>query len=403
MSAKDPSLDREIEAALEGVNLQDVAGTEAEAVEADSRGKGGDRLYEGLIVGVHDDDVIVELGPRMQGVASLREFEEPPAVGSKAKFTLRGREDGLWLLSRRDAVELATWEELQEGSHVKARVSGQNQGGLELKIGKHDAFMPASQVAVGHVEDLSRFLGQTLTCEVLEIDRKRKRVVLSARRVLERELEDARRESAGRISPGQVLTGKVTRVEGFGAFVEIGAGLEGLVHVSNISRKRVEDVSSVLEPGQEVQVMVLDIKEGGKRIGLGMKQLEPDPWDEVPHLLSEGSVVTGKVTRLMEFGAFVELLPGIEGLLHVSQLGPERVRKVSEVVKPGDEVSVRVQSVDRASERISLSRLDQRGAVIGSEDSVEAGVIEEVLQQNKDRQLGTNLGALFKKALEGKQ
>ena len=206
----------------------------------------------------------------------------------------------------------------------------------------------------------------------------------------------------GELTVGSVVKGKVTRLESFGAFVDIG-GIEGLVHVSNMSRKRVNSAEEHLQLGQDVEAMILDIKEGGKRIGLGMKQLEPDPWDEVPHRLAEGSVVTGKVTRLMDFGAFVEVLPGIEGLLHISQLGPERVRKVSEVVKPGDEVSVRVQSVERSSERISLSRLDQRGAVIGSEESVEAGVIEEVLEKNKGGQLSTNLGALFKKALGDKK
>ena len=389
-------LDDEINAALEGVNLQEVASTEQEA--ASKRGPGGEHLYEGAVVGVTGDDVIVDLGPRMQGVVSVREFDEPPAIGEKHRFTLRGREDDLWLLSLREAQEIAAWDDLTEGSLVKARVSGQNQGGLELKIGKHDAFMPASHAALGHVEDLSAMLGQTLTCEVLEINRQRKRVVLSRRKVLERELDETRREAAGRLSPGAVLKGKVTRVEAYGAFVDLGGGLEGLVHVSNMSRKRVEDATQFVEVGQEVEVKLLEIKDEGK-IGLGMKQLEPDPWDTVEEKLGTDAVVEGTVTRLMDFGAFVEILPGIEGLLHVSQMGRERVRRVQDAVKVGQQFSVRIQSVDRGAERISLSRLDSRGAVIGSEDSVEADVIDNVLDSSKGS-IGTNLGALFKKALE---
>ena len=240
-------LDDEISAALDGINLQEVATTSQEA--SSKRGPGGEHIYEGTIVGITGDDVIVDLGPRMQGVVSKREFEEPPAVGDKHKFTLRGREDDLWLLSMREAQDIAAWEELTEGALVKARVSGQNQGGLELKIGKHDAFMPASHAALGHVEDLSSMLGQTITCEVLEMNRQRKRVVLSRRKVLEKELDETRREATGKLAPGSVMKGKVTRVEAFGAFVDIGGGLEGLVHVSNMSRKRVEDAKAFVEVG----------------------------------------------------------------------------------------------------------------------------------------------------------
>ena len=398
----DPNyLDKEIASALENINLQELPATETEASSRDK----SDRLFEGTIVGIHDDDIIVDLGPRMQGVASVREFDEPPAVGERHKFTLRGREDDLWILSRRDAVDLATWEQLTPGALVKARVSGQNQGGLELKIGKHAAFMPASQVASGHVEDLSTFIGQTLTCEVLEVQKSRKRVVLSRRRVQDRELDQAREEFAGRLYAGMVVTGKVTRIEPFGAFVDLGNGLEGLLHVSNISRKRVENPADVLEVNAEIQVQVLEIKDGGKRIGLGKKQLEPDPWDEIEHTLREGSVVTGKVTRVAEFGAFVEVMDGIDGLVHVSQLGAgERVRRVSDVAKVGEEWTVRVVSIDRFAGRLGLSRLDSRGAIIGSEDSVEAGVIDEVLEKSNQQQtLGTNLGDLFKQALQKKK
>lgn len=392
------SLDREIADALDGVDLQAI---DQEDTPSPARG-GKDKLWKGVVAGVSADDVIVELGPRMQGVVSLREFEEPPKVGDVHKFVLRGREDELWLLSLTEAQELAAWDDLVPGSHVRARVSGQNQGGLELKIGKNDAFMPLSQVSLDRDLEPSTLIGQTLTCEVIEVDRSRKRCVVSRRKVEEGERLEALQQSLGKLHPGLVLTGKVTRIEGFGAFVDVGNGLEGLVHVSNMSRTRVEDPNELLKKGQEVQVKVLEIKDGGKRIGLGMKQLEPDPWDEAEGRLQVDSVVTGKVTRLMDFGAFLELEPGLEGLLHVSRMGRERVRRPGDLVKVGDELSVRIESIDPGARRISLTRLDPRGAVIGSDEAVDSSVIEDALAKPTDSGLSTNLGALFKKALKDK-
>jgi ribosomal protein S1 len=340
----------------------------------------------------------------MQGVVSAREFDEdaPPKVGDAHSFTLHGKEDDLWLLSRREAQSIAAWNELEAGALVKARVSGQNTGGLELKIGKHDAFMPASQVSMGREEDLSKFMGQTLVCQVLEIDKNRKRVVLSRRKVLEKELSEARGEVAGRLSPGATISGTISRVESFGAFVDIGGGLEGLVHVSNMSRKRVEKPDEFVKKGQQVQVMVLEIKEGGKRVGLGMKQLEPDPWVDIEQRLGIDSVVAGSVTRVVDFGAFVEIEPGVEGLLHVSQLGKDRVRRAADVIKVGEEVSVRIVDIDVSAGRLSLSRLDSRGAVIGSEESVDASTIDQALASSSGG-ISTNLGDLFKKAMGDKK
>ena len=393
------SLDKEIQAALDGVDLQALGSTpEEDGMDAGGRkGRGKDDLMPGTVAGVSGDDVIVDLGPRMQGVCPLVEFEDAPSIGDRFRFMLRGREDDLWLLSMRAAKELEAWEQLEVGSRTKARVTGQNQGGLTLKIGSHEAFMPMSQVSARRDAEASEFLGQTLVCEVMEIDRSRNRVLLSRRRVEEGERLEAIAQAVGGLEPGAKVSGKVTRIEPFGAFVDIG-GVEGLVHVSQISRKRVEDVAEVLKVGQQVNVMVLELKEGGKKIALGMKQLEPDPWDEVPHQLSVDGQVTGKVTRLMDFGAFIEVLPGIEGLLHISQVSSERVVNLQKVLSVGEEVTVRVTAIDPGSQRISLSRLDPRGALIGSEDSVENSTIQEALDRGRGN-LGTNLGDLFKKAL----
>ncbi|MEM8710620.1 MAG: S1 RNA-binding domain-containing protein [Planctomycetota bacterium] len=398
------SLDKEIEAALDGVDLQALGARPEEdsAPAGGGRRSKSDELMSGTVSGISGDDVIIELGPRMQGVCALTEFDEPPTVGQSFRFMNRGRdEDDLWILSLRGAKDLEAWEQLEVGSHTKARVTGQNQGGLTLKIGGNEAFMPMSQISIQRDTDASKLLGETLVCEVMEIDRGRGRVVLSRRRVEEGERMAALSEAVGNLTPGSKVSGKVTRIESFGAFVNIGHGVEGLVHVSQISRKRVEKVDEVLKVGQDVNAMILEIKEGGKKIGLGMKQLEPDPWDEVPHRLSVDAQVTGKVTRLMDFGAFVEVLPGIEGLLHVSQISTERIQNIQRVLKVGEEVTVRVASIDPDSQRIGLSRLDARGAIIGSEDAVDNSDIQKAMNQ-ATAPLGTNLGDLFKKALDKK-
>lgn len=399
------SLDKEIEAALDGVDLQALgARSEDDSPSAGSnkRSKSKD-LMPGTVSGISGDDVIIDLGPRMQGVCGIGEFDEPPTPGQKFQFMNRGRdEDDLWILSLRGAKDLEAWEQLEVGSHTKARVTGQNQGGLTLKIGGNEAFMPMSQISILRDTDASTLLGETLVCEVMEIDRSRNRVLLSRRRVEEGERMVALSEAVGNLTPGSKISGKVTRIEEFGAFVNIGHGIEGLVHVSQISRKRVEKVDEHLKVGQDVQTMILEIKEGGKKISLGMKQLEPDPWDEVPHQLSVDAQVTGKVTRLMDFGAFVEVLPGIEGLLHVSQISTERVQNIQRVLSVGQEVTVRVSNIDPGSQRIGLSRLDARGAMIGSEDAVDNSDIQAALNQSSSP-TGTNLGDLFKKALEKKQ
>lgn len=406
-SGRPDDLDSEIDSALDGINLQEVDLPASRAVRStaggSAPGRPGERLYEGTIVGVHGDDVIVELGPRMQGIIQSVEFEEEPKVGETYSFTLRGRDPGndeLYILSRKEALTLAKWQELAPGKLVKAKVTGQNTGGLELKIGPLPAFMPASHAALRHVEDLSVFIGEAMVVEVLEVDPGRKRCTVSRRNVLQAERDQSRAETLDTMAPGQVVRGKVSRIEKFGAFVEIAPGVEGLLHVSNLSRQRVEDPASVLKQGESIEVMILDIQEGGKRIGLGRKQLEPNPWDDLAYRLPVDTVVSGRVTRIADFGAFVEIEPGVEGLLHVSQLGRDRVARVRDAVQVGQEVSVRIVAVEPDRERLSLSRLDERGAVLGSEDAADAGLIQDLVKESQQGDLGTNLGSLFKKALK---
>ncbi len=399
-SGSDDPLSREIDAALDGLNLQEIDQPQRARKDAGGKRPDGVRTQRGTVVDVRGDDVFVELGPRMQGVAPISNFEPAPKIGEEFEFQLRGREDELWILSRYTAkAEIAIGDDVQPGALVKAKITGQNSGGLEAKVGAVSAFLPASQVSLHREENLGQFLNQVLTCEVVEVDRERKRIVLSRRKLLERERDSARQETVGRISVGQVLKGKVTRVEEFGAFVELG-GVEGLVHVSQLSHQRVEKAGSVITAGQEVEVQVLKIEDGGKRIGLGMKQLQPDPWASVASRFAVDSVVTGKVTRLQEFGAFVEIAPGVEGLLHVSAMAKDRVRHPKDAVKPGQELSVRIVAVEPSRSRISLSRMDARGAMLGSEESVDASVIDEALRTQSSEPLGTSLGSIFQRAFD---
>ena len=372
------------------------------SVDAPGRGEG--RLYPALVTGISGDDVFLELGPRIQGIVPFAELETEPKVGETLQLVLTGRSDDLWLFSAHAAKQLAAWQDMEVGSLVKGTVIGLNKGGLELRLGAGvKAFLPASHVALNHVEDLASYANETLICEVIELEKDKQRVVVSRRAVLQEERDAQRANAVNEITPGAVVRGTVKRIEPFGAFVEIMPGIEGLLHVSNISHRRVENPDEVLKVGDSFEVQILKVEEGGRRIGLGKKQLEADPWDEAADKLQDEAIVAGTVKRIESFGAFVELFPGVEGLLHVSQLGAGRVNHAKEVVSVGQELSVRVQSFDRNQRRISLSLLDSRGAVLGSDESAAGEEIGRVVQEGQSRQLGTNLGSLFKQALEKKK
>ena len=232
-SEKDP-VQAELEAALSDGSLLDM-----DLDLPSGANSGEDDLRKGTIAGVDRDDIFVELGPRMQGVIARTEFDDPPAVGQVFEFSMHGQKDGLWLLSRRKVKLLSAWSNLEVGSHVEATVKATNTGGLEVEIGPLSGFMPASQASDHHVEDLSTLVGQRLTVEVLELDKGRKRLVVSRRKVAQVERESARQEIVGSLAMGDKVAGSVTRIEPFGAFVDIG-GVEGMVHVSQITRARVE-------------------------------------------------------------------------------------------------------------------------------------------------------------------
>jgi small subunit ribosomal protein S1 len=215
-------------------------------------------------------------------------------------------------------------------------------------------FLPASLVDIRRVQDLDEFTGQELRCKVIELNRSRNNVVLSRRAVLEDERKEQRQQILDRLNPGDVVEGTISNIVDFGAFVDLD-GMDGLIHISELSWSHVNHPSEVLEIGQKVNVKVLDIDRDRQRISLGLKQTQTDPWQQVLESYGEGDVVSGKVTKVVTFGAFVEILPGVEGLVHISELAQHHVENPREVVSQGDTVNVRILEVDAERRRLSLS------------------------------------------------
>jgi small subunit ribosomal protein S1 len=357
------------------------------------------RVWRGTVVGVYGNDVFVDLAPRMQGVISRRAFDEPPREGEAFDFTLRGQEEGLWVLSRVDERPLASWDEMEEGSVVQARVTGRNDGGLELKIGPLHAFMPRSQTGLARGTDPKVLVGKTLPCEVMEVDPERQRVLVSRKALLDRERLDERKRAVHSLKIGQVVRGRVTRIEEYGAFVAFGQGLEGLVHISNLSLDPVAHPSEVVRKGEQVEAKVLSIRQEGRRIGLGLKQMEESPWKGLERSHYEGQILEGVVTRTTDFGAFVAVARGVEGLVHNREAGLPPGRRLRDVVRRGQPLTVRLLSFDVERERMSLSQLHADGSRIRAEEAAGIEALRERRLGDDGAREGTNLGQLLEQVL----
>lgn len=324
-------------------------------------------VIQGKVVRISDDGILVDVGYKTEGIIPLSELtfhyvsapEDVVKVGEEIAvyvMTVDSQEAGL-KLSKRRADEYLAWERLNKawslGEVLTAEVIQEVKGGLVVDVGLR-GFVPASQIERGYVSDLASYVGKSLRLKVLELDRSKNRVILSQRQVLEEELERLRQNTWNTICEGTVLEGVVKGITDFGAFVDIG-GVDGLLHVSELSWGRVDHPSSVVKEGDRINVMVLRIDREKGRISLGLKQTLPDPWERAGEKYEVDSVVKGKITRLAPFGAFVELEPGIEGLVHISELADHRVEKPEDVVSVGDEVQVKVLRVRVPERRISLS------------------------------------------------
>lgn len=350
----DPADELELVAAIGDVELDAVLGdpnaTPKTEIPPDTR-------LTAPILHIFQDDVFVDLGSGQQGVLSLRQFPEPPAVGTPVQVIVQRymAEENLYQLSVLGrAVEVGDWSQVAEGMLVQARVTGHNKGGLECEVAQLRGFIPAGQVSLYRVEDLSTCVGETMVCLVSQADPERRNLVLSRRAVLEREKAEAKERAMAELAEGQIKDGIVTRVMDFGAFVDIG-GVEGLLHISQLSWQRVKHPSAVVSVGQGVRVMVKKIDAESGKISLAMRDLLENPWDNAAYRYAVSTTVTGRVTRIMDFGAFVELEPGIEGLVHISELAHGRVFRVRDLLAENQEIEAKVIAFDADEKRISLS------------------------------------------------
>jgi small subunit ribosomal protein S1 len=324
-------------------------------------------IVTGTVVRVDKDEVLVDIGYKSEGVVpanelSIRKSVDPAeevSVGDVVDALVLTKEDadGRLILSRKRARFERAWQRIEkaaeEGTPVTGSVIEVVKGGLILDLGVR-GFLPASLVDIRRVADLDEFLGQTLECRVIELNRFRNNVVLSRRAVLEEERRGAREQILDRMNVGDLVIGTISNIVDFGAFVDLD-GIDGLIHISELSWSHVNHPSEVLVIGQKVEVRVLDIDRDRQRISLGLKQTQKDPWQQVFENRQVNEIVHGKVTKLVSFGAFVEIEEGVEGLIHISELAQHHVEDPSEIVRPGQEVNVKIIEIDPERRRLSLS------------------------------------------------
>jgi 4-hydroxy-3-methylbut-2-enyl diphosphate reductase len=324
-------------------------------------------IIKGTVVHVGPDEVMVDIGAKSEGVIPIRELsccevnspQDVVKVGDEIEVYVLKAEDneGRLILSKEKADAEKAWVYLEEamnsGELVEGVVRDVVKGGLLVDIGVR-AFLPASLVERGYVEDLSKYLGQKITFRVIEMNRGRKKVILSRKAVLEEEYARLRQEMLENLQEDQVVTGIVRRLTQFGSFVDIG-GVDGLLHISEMSWHRINHPSEVVKVNDEIEVKVLRIDREKEKISLGLKQVLPNPWDTVEQKYPVDSIIMAKVVRLAPFGAFLQLEPGVEGLVHISHLADRHIAKPDEVVTEGEDVNVKVLSIDTGEKRIRLS------------------------------------------------
>jgi small subunit ribosomal protein S1 len=319
-------------------------------------------VVRGRVVHIGSSEVLVDVGYKSEGAIPIEEFHRHgslPKVGEEIEVYLEAKEDseGLIVLSKDKADKIKVWDAItqayEKGAPVEGRVVEVVKGGLAVDVGVK-AFLPGSQVDLRPVKNLASMVGQTIRSKVIKLNRRRGNVVLSRRSVLEEEREEKKKHTLQVLSEGMVLTGTVKNITDYGAFIDLG-GIDGLLHVTDMSWGRVGHPSEIFQVGDQVEVVVLHFDRETGRVSLGYKQKSSDPWERVEKTYAAGTKTKGKVVSLTNYGAFIELEPGVEGLVHVSEMSwTRRVRHPSKLVNVGDEVDVIVLDVNRAAKRISL-------------------------------------------------
>jgi len=324
-------------------------------------------VVTGKVVRIDKDEVLVDIGYKSEGVIpnnelSIRKSVDPAEeveLGEEVDALVLTKEDqdGRLILSKKRARFERAWRRIEQaaesGEPVDGAVIEVVKGGLIIDLGVR-GFLPASLVDIRRVPNLDEYLGQTIPTKVIELNRSRNNVVLSRRAVLEEERKEQRQAILERLQPGDIVEGQISNIVDFGAFVDLD-GIDGLIHISELSWSHVNHPSEILSIGDTVQVKVLDIDRDRQRISLGLKQTQEDPWQRVVDTYNVGDELEGTVTKVVAFGAFVEILQGVEGLVHISELAQQHVENPREIVQPGDDVRVKILEIDSERRRLSLS------------------------------------------------
>lgn len=353
----DAAIEQELAAAMGGISAEELAAAADKAPSAPEPQE--DVLLTGRIANIGSQDILIDFDGKSLGSMPLGEVgkDETYNIGDSVEVAVIGQDErlGLLVVSRKKARQIFTLRGMSPGKVVEGLVTGMNKGGLEVDIDGLRGFIPASQVDLHFLKDISSLIGQNIRAEVSKFEPDDQNIVLSRRKVLLREADETKARMFGELEIGQLRKGTVKSLTEYGAFVDLG-GVDGLLHVSDMSWGRVQKPEDVVKVGEEVEVKVIKIQRDKHKVSLSLKQAKPNPWSSAGDRYHPGDKVAGRVVRLTNFGAFVELEPGIEALLPTSELSwTKRVRHVQEVVKEGDVVEVGVLSVDVEKQRISLS------------------------------------------------
>lgn len=319
-------------------------------------------VVEGMVIAMNKREVVVNIGYKSEGVVSLNEFRYNPdlKVGDKVEVYVESQEDkkGQLILSHKKARALRSWDRVNEAYEkdeiIKGYIKCRTKGGMIVDVFGIEAFLPGSQIDVKPIRDYDAFVGKTMEFKVVKINQEFKNVVVSHKALIEAELEQQKKEIIAKLEKGQILEGTVKNITSYGVFIDLG-GVDGLIHITDLSWGRVNHPEEIVQLDQKLQVVILDFDDEKKRIALGLKQLTPHPWDSLDPNLKVGDKVTGKVVVMADYGAFVEIAPGVEGLIHVSEMSwSQHLRSAQEFLKVGDVVEAVILTLDREERKMSL-------------------------------------------------
>ena len=346
-----------------GESVASASHEELEKAYDNTLNKVNDReVVDGTVIAMNKREVVVNIGYKSDGIIPMSEFRYNPElkVGDTVEVYIENQEDkkGQLVLSHRKARATRSWDRvnaaLENEEIIKGYIKCRTKGGMIVDVFGIEAFLPGSQIDVKPIRDYDVFVGKTMEFKVVKINQEFKNVVVSHKALIEAELEQQKKEIIGKLEKGQVLEGTVKNITSYGVFIDLG-GVDGLIHITDLSWGRVSDPKEVVELDQKLNVVILDFDDEKKRIALGLKQLTPHPWDALDANLKVGDHVKGKVVVMADYGAFIEIAPGVEGLIHVSEMSwSQHLRSAQDFMKVGDEVEAVVLTLDREERKMSL-------------------------------------------------